>query len=291
MLNTILATMRTEELLEQSQALTPSSRSVRELQSQQEELKRANTELEQQAQTLKASEELLQSQQEELQQTTRSWKKRRGSSPSRTPDREQEPRDRARAHGARGEGRAAGALVAVQVAVPRQHVARAAHAAEQPAHPRAAARREHRPEPDAEAGRVRADDPPPAPTCCTLINDILDLSKIESGTMRSTSASRGAPKSRDDVERTFRPLAPRKGLGLRRRVGDEAPGTLVTDESGSSRCSRTCSPTRSSSPSRAASVCASSWRAEVQYATPELAGAEAVVAFSVTRHRHRHPEG
>src|SRR5436305_7381107 len=69
-LNTIQATMRTEELLRQSQALTQELQErSEELQAQQEELKRANTELEQQAQTLKASEELLQSQQEELQQT------------------------------------------------------------------------------------------------------------------------------------------------------------------------------------------------------------------------------
>src|SRR5204862_165933 len=69
-INTIQATMRTEELLRQSQALTLELQErSEELQSQQEELKNANAELEQQAQTLKASEELLQTQQEELQQT------------------------------------------------------------------------------------------------------------------------------------------------------------------------------------------------------------------------------
>jgi methyl-accepting chemotaxis protein len=69
-INTIQATMRTEELLRQSQTLTIELQErSEELQSQQEELKRANVELEQQAQTLKASEELLQTQQEELQQT------------------------------------------------------------------------------------------------------------------------------------------------------------------------------------------------------------------------------
>src|SRR5207253_9340685 len=69
-INTIKATMRTEELLRQSQTLTTELQErSEELQSQQEELKHANVELEQQAQTLKASEELLQTQQEELQQT------------------------------------------------------------------------------------------------------------------------------------------------------------------------------------------------------------------------------
>src|SRR5689334_25004415 len=62
-LNTIAATMRTEELLKQSQAL------AEELQSQQSELTNTNKRLEQQANTLQASEELLKSQQEQLQRT------------------------------------------------------------------------------------------------------------------------------------------------------------------------------------------------------------------------------
>ena len=55
-LNTIAANMRTEGLLKQSQLLTA------ELQAQQEELKKTNDRLEQQAATLRQSEELLRSQ-------------------------------------------------------------------------------------------------------------------------------------------------------------------------------------------------------------------------------------
>ncbi|MEH2012578.1 hybrid sensor histidine kinase/response regulator [Nostoc sp.] len=62
-LNTIAASMRTEELLKQSQSL------AEELQTQQSELRQTNQRLEQQAQSLKASEDLLKGQQEELQQT------------------------------------------------------------------------------------------------------------------------------------------------------------------------------------------------------------------------------
>src|SRR5207248_2280138 len=62
-LNTIAATMRTEELLKQSQAL------AEELQTQQGELTVTNRRLEQQATTLQASEELLKTQQEQLQNT------------------------------------------------------------------------------------------------------------------------------------------------------------------------------------------------------------------------------
>jgi HAMP domain-containing protein/CheY-like chemotaxis protein/signal transduction histidine kinase len=62
-LNTIAANMRTERLLTQSQLLTS------ELQSQQEELKKTNDRLELQAASLQKSEELLKTQQEELRNT------------------------------------------------------------------------------------------------------------------------------------------------------------------------------------------------------------------------------
>ncbi|MBB3018219.1 HAMP domain-containing protein/signal transduction histidine kinase/DNA-binding response OmpR family regulator [Microvirga lupini] len=62
-LNTIAANMRTEGLLKQSQLLTS------ELQSQQEELRNTNDRLEQQAATLRQSEELLRQQQDVLQKT------------------------------------------------------------------------------------------------------------------------------------------------------------------------------------------------------------------------------
>ncbi|MDQ1604945.1 MAG: hypothetical protein QOE01_2790, partial [Actinomycetota bacterium] len=63
-LNAILASSRTEELLSESQRLAGELQEKQEeLQAQQEELRLSNTELEQQAASLKASEELLQTQQ------------------------------------------------------------------------------------------------------------------------------------------------------------------------------------------------------------------------------------
>ena len=59
----------------------------------------------------------------------------------------------------RGEGRPARRLVEVQVRVHRQHVARAAHAAEQPPDPRPAARGQPRRQHDRHAGRVRERHP------------------------------------------------------------------------------------------------------------------------------------
>ncbi len=72
--------------------------------------------------------------------------------------RTQEPGNRTGAAGARREGRRAGADLEVQVGIPGQHVARAAHAAEQHSDPRAAAHREPGEEPQRQTGGVRADD-------------------------------------------------------------------------------------------------------------------------------------
>ena len=71
----------------------------------------------------------------------------------------EEPGNRAGPPRARGEGDRAGADLEIQIRVPRQHVARAAHAAEQHPDPRAAARRQPGRQSDAEAGRVRPHDP------------------------------------------------------------------------------------------------------------------------------------
>ena len=68
-------------------------------------------------------------------------------------------RSRSRQAPRRGEGRAARGLVEVQVRVHREHVARAAHAAEQPADPRRAARGQPRRQHDRHAGRVRERHP------------------------------------------------------------------------------------------------------------------------------------
>ena len=134
-LNTIEATMRTERLLSQSQQLAG------ELQSQQNELQQTNEDI-----ALKAT--LLAEQKAEVERKNQ--------------------RDRAGPPRARGEGGRAGADLALQVRVPRQHVARAAHAAQLDPDPRPAAGREPGREPQR---RARSSSPrpsmPPAPTCCT----------------------------------------------------------------------------------------------------------------------------
>ncbi len=70
-----------------------------------------------------------------------------------------EPGDRARPPRSRGEGDGAGADFEVQVGISRQHVPRAAHAAQLDPHPRPAAQRERRSKSFRQAGRVRAHHP------------------------------------------------------------------------------------------------------------------------------------
>ena len=63
-----------------------------------------------------------------------------------------------------------------------------------------------------------------------LINDILDLSKVEAGKMEVSPTRIALVQLVDYVEATFRPLTAEKGLDFSVRVSPELPVTLNTDE-------------------------------------------------------------
>ncbi len=186
--NTIIANARTDALLEESQRLTS------ELQARSEEL---------QSPAGRAA---------AVQRRTGGQGGAAGRAEPR--HRDQERRDRAGQAGDRGAGAAAGAGLQVQVAVPGEHVARAAHAAEQPAHPGPAAGAEPGPQPHRQAGRVRQRHPlGRRRTCCSSSTTSSTCPRSRRGGWTSApSGSRSAPCSRTSRPPSSR--SPRKGAGL-----------------------------------------------------------------------------
>ncbi len=145
----------------------------------------------------------------------------------------EEQRGRARQPQPRGEGGAAPAHLQVQVRVPREHVARAAHAAQQPAHPLEDAGREPRREPHAGAGEVRA---APSTRPATICSRSSTRSSISRRSRRARCRSTRATFRVDDGARVPRAdLPPRRRAEGRSRfeisVDPQLPTTIFTDVS------------------------------------------------------------
>ena len=64
----------------------------------------------------------------------------------------------------------------------------------------------------------------------SLINDVLDLAKIESGTVTTEAAPVPIARVCGSIERTFRPLAEQRGLEFHVDLRPGLPESLVTDE-------------------------------------------------------------
>ena len=116
-----------------------------------------------------------------------------------------------------------------------------------------------------------------------LINDILDLSKVEAGRMDVQVGRTSLASVRDYVERSFRPVAEERGLEFEIALEPGAPGDIETDEQRLQQILKNLLSNAFKFTERGSvrlSVAAAP--AELQFSGVALSNAEAVVAFSVT---------
>ncbi|HXG56315.1 MAG TPA: HAMP domain-containing protein [Vicinamibacterales bacterium] len=223
-LNTIVATMRTEELLTQSQSLAG------ELQTRQRELTDTNTRLEQQARTLQVSEERLKQQQEELQQTNEELEEK-AELLSRQ-NREVENKNQ-QIEMARTSIEEKAEQLALTSKYKSEFLANMSHELRTPLNSLLILSKILSQNAD---GNLTDKQTEFARTIFSsgsdlleLINEILDLSKIESGTMDVDVNTVSLEQVQDYVERSFRQVAVDKGLAFEVSVGEGVPPSIETD--------------------------------------------------------------
>src|SRR2546423_1688843 len=231
-LSTIIANMRTEELLQQSQSLTQELQSQsEELQSQQDELKRSNAELEEQAKSLKASEELLQTQQEELQQTNEELQEKAALLSQQNRDIEIKNREIELARASLEEK---AEQLALSSKYKSEFLANMSHELRTPLNSLLILSNLLAQNEDGNLSERQIEFAntihQAGADLLTLINDILDLSKVEAGQIDVHPSHVGISHVQDYVERSFRPLAADKELGFEVSVAEDAPKSIETDE-------------------------------------------------------------
>jgi HAMP domain-containing protein/signal transduction histidine kinase/CheY-like chemotaxis protein len=224
MLNTITATMRTEELLKQSQSLAT------ELQSRQTELTETNAQLQLQARTLQESEERLKAQQEELQQTNEELEEKARLLFQQNKEVE---RKNAEIEKARASLEEKAAQLALTSKYKSEFLANMSHELRTPLSSMLILSRllgdneEHNlfPKQVEYAQTIHSS----GEELLELINEILDLSRIESGAMEIEPRPLAISDLRDYVVKGFEAIAQSKGLKLSVEIRKNAPKAIFTD--------------------------------------------------------------
>jgi HAMP domain-containing protein/CheY-like chemotaxis protein/signal transduction histidine kinase len=230
-INMIGANMRTEELLEQSQKLTHELQTQSaELQSQQEELRRTNAELESQARTLTASEETLKEQQEELQQINEELEEKASLLAEQNKKVEQKNEEVESARSALEEK---AEQLALSSRYKSEFLANMSHELRTPLNSLLILAKLLT---ENEDGNLTPKQVEYAQTILgagtdllSLINDVLDLSKIEAGRMDINVSDVLFKDVGEFVRRSFQPLAGEKGLELQIEIDEELPPAIRTD--------------------------------------------------------------
>jgi HAMP domain-containing protein/CheY-like chemotaxis protein len=223
-LNTIQANMRTEELLAQSQSL------AEELQAQQEELTETNKRLEQQAKSLQASEELLKQQQEELQQSNEELEEKARLLQSQNAEVE---RKNTEVEDAKQLLEEKAKQLSLTSKYKSEFLANMSHELRTPLNSLLILAKLLADNPDGNLNDKQVDFAKTIHASgvdlLTLINDILDLSKIESGMMSLSLSDVPFEELRDLMERNFRQVAQDKDLQFDIDLAASLPRSLHTD--------------------------------------------------------------
>ena len=224
-LNTIEANSRTEDLLQQSQSLAT------ELQSQQDELKKTNERLEQQAESLRESEELLKSQQEELQQTNEELQEKASLLAKQKAEVEAKNRE---VEEARWEMEEKAEQLALTSKYKSEFLANMSHELRTPLNSMLILSRQlsENNESTLTQKQVQFADTihSSGADLLSLINDILDLSKIESGMMTVEVGDVAFDDVTGQLSRSFQQVAQDKGLGFSVERAPDLPYSVQTDE-------------------------------------------------------------
>ncbi len=223
-LNTIQATMRTEELLKQSQAL------AEELQSQQKELTAGNRRLEDQAHTLQRSEELLRKQQEDLQGANLELQEK--AQLLATQNREVERKNR-EVELAKAALEDKAEQLALTSRYKSEFLANMSHELRTPLNSLLILAQMLA---ENTEGKLTPKQVKFAQTIhqsgmelLSLINDILDLSKIESGMMGVDLEQVFLTDVQEQATTTFKHVAEEKSLEFQIDIAPDAPKTIYTD--------------------------------------------------------------
>jgi HAMP domain-containing protein/CheY-like chemotaxis protein len=223
-LNTIQANMRTEELLAQSQSL------AEELQAQQEELTETNKRLEQQAKSLQASEELLKQQQEELQQTNEELEEKARLLQSQNEEVERKNRE---VESAKRQLEEKARQLAVTSKYKSEFLANMSHELRTPLNSLLILAKLLSDNPEGNLSEKQTEFAKTiyssGQDLLTLINDILDLTKIESGMMTISLGDVPFREVAETMDRTFRQLAVDKGLDFTIEQAPNLPPSIHTD--------------------------------------------------------------
>jgi HAMP domain-containing protein/CheY-like chemotaxis protein/signal transduction histidine kinase len=223
-LNTITATMRTEELLKQSQSL------ANELQTRQAELTETNRRLQEQAKTLQESEERLRQQQDELQQTNEELEEKANLLAKQNLEVERKNQEIERASRALQEKAEQLALTSKYKS---EFLANMSHELRTPLNSMLilakllAESEENLTDKQQEFARTIYSS---GSDLLELINEILDLSKIESGMMEVEVGRASYNDLAEYMERTFRQVAHDKGLNFDIQLGHDLPQGIFTDQ-------------------------------------------------------------